>query len=77
MNNVETLRKILTIVCDNYIDTILTGIEENEKDFPYTIAVANFINELKEKNIIINFYEQIDDSIIDMINRETCNYLAR
>ena len=42
----EALRKIVSSICDDYIDTLLTGIEENEKDFPYTLACANFIRYL-------------------------------
>ena len=52
------LRKIVSSVCDDYIDTLLTGIEENEDDFPYTIACSNFIDELKKKNIIVDIYNQ-------------------
>lgn len=73
----EVLRKIIEFVCDGYIDALLTGIEEYEKDFPYTIACANFISELKRKNILVDFNIVFDDSIIDMVFRETSNYLAR
>ena len=73
----EILRKIIDFVCDGYIDALLTGIEEYEKDFPYTIACANFISELKSKNIIVNLYTTFDMQIVDMIYRETSNYLAR
>lgn len=56
------LRKIVSSVCDDYIDTLLTGIEENEDDFPYTIACYNFIDEWKDitKNI------KADIVVIDM-----------
>lgn len=40
------LRKIVFSVCDVYIDTLLTRIEENEDDFPYIIACSNFIDYL-------------------------------
>ncbi len=73
----EALRKIVSSICDDYIDTLLTGIEENEKDFSYTLACANFISELKSKNIIVNLYTTFDMQIVDMIYRETSNYLAR
>ena len=73
----EVLRKIVSSICDDYIDTLLTGIEENEKDFPYTLDCANFISELKAKNIIVNLYTTFDMQIVDMIYRETSNYLAR
>lgn len=73
----EILRKLITLISEDYIDTLLTGIEEYEKDFPYTIACANFMSELKNKNIIVDFYKTFDVSIRDMIYRETSNYLAR
>lgn len=73
----EALRKIVSSICDDYIDTLITGIEENEKDFPYAIACANFISELKAKNIIVNLYTTFDMQIVDIIYRETSNYLAR
>lgn len=71
------LRKVITSVCDDYIDTLLTGVEENESDFPYTIACSNFIDELRKKNIIVDLYSTFDCKILDMIYRETSNYLAR
>ena len=52
-------------------------VEEYEKNFPYTIACANFIYELKQKNILVDFNIIFDDSIVDMVLRETSNYLAR
>ncbi|MCI8778286.1 MAG: hypothetical protein HFI87_03980 [Bacilli bacterium] len=73
----EILKKLITLISEDYIETLLTGIKEYEKDFPYTIACANFISELKSKNIVVNFYNTFDISIIDMIYRETSNYLAR
>lgn len=69
--------KIISLISENFADTLLTGIEEMPKDFPYTLAAIHFITELREKNIIVNFYHTFEDSIIDMINRETTNYLAR
>lgn len=73
----KVLRKVIESICDGYIDTLITGIDEYEKNFPYTIACANFIYELKQKNIIVDFNIIFDDSIIDMVFRETSNYLAR
>lgn len=74
----EALRKIVSMVCDGYVDTIMTAIEEeNIKDFPITIACANFIAELKSKNIIVELVGTFEDTIIDRIFREVSNYLAR
>lgn len=73
----NVLRKLIESICDGYVGTLMTGIEEYEKNFPYTIACANFIYELKQKNILVDFNTIFDDSIIDMVFRETSNYLAR
>lgn len=73
----DVLRKLIESICDGYVDTLITGIEEYEKNFPYTIACANFIYELKQKNILVDFNIIFDDSIVDMVLRETCSYLAR
>jgi len=48
VDNKEALLKVVSIISENYIYTLMTGIEECPKDFPYTIAVANFIAELKK-----------------------------
>ena len=73
----DVLRKLIESICDGYVDTLITGIEEYEKNFPYTIACANFIYELKQKNILVDFNIIFDDSIVDIVLRETSNYLAR
>lgn len=71
------LKKIVEMVCDDYIDVLLVGIKEYEKDFPYTITCSNFISELKTKNIIVEFNDVFIDTVRDKIYREPSNYLAR
>ncbi len=73
----NALRQIIEVVCKGYVDTLLIGIEENSKDFPYTIACSNFIDSLEKRNIIVNFFNTFDDSIVDMVLREVSNYLVR
>ncbi len=73
----KALKQIIEVVCEGYADTLLTGIEENAKDFPYTLACSNFIDSLRKRNIIVDFFNTFDDSIIDMVFRETSNYLER
>lgn len=73
----DIMRKLITMICDDYIEALLTGVEEYEQDFPYTIACTNYISELKEKNIIVEFNEVFIDTVRDRIYRETSNYLAR
>lgn len=71
------LRKLITLITEDYIDTLLTGIEEYEKIFSCTIACTNFMSKLKSKNIVVDFYTTFEVSIRDMVYRETTNYLAR
>ena len=73
----EALRKIIDFVCDGYIDTLLTGIEEYEKDFLTPLRVQILLVKSKRKNILVDFNIVFDDSIIDMVFRETCNCLVR
>lgn len=76
--NEDILRKIISIVCDGYVETIITAIDENgTKDFPYLAACSNFIAELKSKNIIVELVGTFEDTVIDRIFREVSNYLAR
>lgn len=49
----QELRKIVEFVCNGYVDTIMENIEDNKREFPYAIACANYIAELKENNIIV------------------------
>lgn len=73
----EVMKKMIYMICEDYIDTLIVGIEEYEKDFPYTIACANLISELKSKNIKVEFNDIFIDIVRDKIYRETTNYLAR
>ncbi len=72
------LRKIISMVCDGYTDSVIAAIEEDSiKYFPITIAVWHFIVELREKNIIYDACNVFDDRIIDRIYREIGNYIGR
>lgn len=73
----EVLKELIKTICDDYIEPLLIGIEEYESDFPYTIACANFISELKTKNIKIEFNDVFIDKVRDKIYKETSNYLVR
>ena len=74
------LKRILSNVCDGYVDNILTDLEENkdtEKMFPFMLACVNFICELKKKNIIVELCGTFEDTIIDRIYREVGNYIGK
>ncbi|CCY47077.1 unknown [Firmicutes bacterium CAG:822] len=75
--NKSILIKIVKWICDGYVDALITGIEENENYFPYTIAVIHFIDELQRKNIKIDYKEIFNDSIIDNVLKEANDYLMR
>lgn len=72
----DVLKNIVKMVCDGYVETILTGIEEQNELFPYTIACANFISELKDKNILVNFNNIFTDKVSDKLFREASSYLV-
>ena len=62
------MRKIVSKICDGYVESIMSSIEENNiNNFPFTIASANFIAELKSKNIIVELSETFDDMGKDRI----------
>ena len=73
----EVMKKLVSMVCEDYVDTLIVGIEEYETDFPYIIACSNLISELKSKNIIVEFNDVFIDKVRDRIYRETTNYLVR
>lgn len=73
----QELRKIVEYVCGGFVDSIMENIEEQKRAFPYTIACANYIAELKDKNIIVELNDVFIDIIIDRIFREFSNYIGR
>ena len=75
--NKQELRKIAEFVCNGYVDTITENIEDRKMEFLYAIACANYIVELKEKNIIVELNDIFIDIVIDRIFREFSNYIGR
>ena len=55
----------------------MENIEDNKREFPYAIACANYIAELKENNIIVGLNDVFVDIVIDRIFREFSNYIGR
>ncbi len=41
--------KVISLISEKFADTLLTGIEEMPKYFPYTLVVIHFITELRKK----------------------------
>lgn len=73
----EILCEIITKLCNGYINSLLIGIEENKGEFTYLLASVNFISELRQKNIIVEFNDVFNDFIIDKIYYEINKFLAK
>lgn len=73
----ETIRKVISMIFEEYIETAIVGTDEYENDFPYTLACSKFIVELKSKNTTVNFNEVFKDEIKDKIFDEIIKYLER
>ena len=63
----DVLTKIVEMICNGYVDTILTGVEEQANRFPYLVACTNFISELKVQNILLDFNTIFTDTISDKL----------
>ena len=74
----KILKNVAQYLCDDFVDTICTGFEESSNDFPFTLACANFIYELKSKgiNINISLFAQCPD-IFDNMYNELSKYLSK
>lgn len=67
----DVLIKIVEMICLGYVDTILTGIEEQECRFPYTIACANFMSDLKEKIYYLTLIPySLTQSVINYLKKQ-------
>lgn len=74
--DIEVAKVLASMVCDNYVDLILTNIEEDKARFPYTICCINFISELKKRNINLKFNDIFVDKFINKINIEFANFIS-
>ncbi len=72
----EVAKAIVSMVCDNYVDLLLTNIDEDKACFPYTISCINFISELKREDIDLKFNDIFVDKFIDKIYIEFANFLS-
>lgn len=81
MENIEKeLRKILSMVYDEYSDSIVTALVEvkkYKKSFAYTLTAIHFINELKSYNIVVELNDVFTETVIEKFFREVSNFMER
>jgi len=73
----KVLKEFIEMICKDYINVLLVGVEEYEKDFPYMIAYVNFMGELKNKNIYMEINDIFTDKFMDKVYVETARYIGR
>lgn len=64
---------VLLNICDGYVDTIMTGLEEEKERLTYTSALIDFISSIGESRISEIFL----DTFLDKVTKEITLYLAR
>ena len=64
---------VLLNICDGYVDTIMTGLEEEKDRLIYTRTLVDFINNIG--NCRVN--EIFVDTFLDKVSKEITMYLAR
>lgn len=62
-------------VTEDLVNCILTGMEEEKENFKFINAYINFVVELKENNIEID-YKSLEDKFIVEIHKEIIDYLG-
>lgn len=74
----ENIKKyIAKTIADNYYDVLLVGYEEQEQDFFITLAVVDFLEKLKSKNINYDLNDIFIDTFIELIDKEADNYVCK
>lgn len=74
----EDIKKyIAKTIADNYYDVLLVGYEEQEQDFFITLAVVEFLEKLKSKNINYDLNDIFIDTFIELIDKEADNYVCK
>lgn len=74
----EYIKKyIAKTIADNYYDVLLVGYEEQEQDFFITLAVVEFLEKLKSKNINYDLNDIFIDTFIELIDKEADNYVCK
>lgn len=73
----KVLKEFIEMICKDYINVLLVGVEEYEKDFPYMIAFVNFMCELRNKNIYVEINDIFTDKFMDKVYVEAARYIGR
>lgn len=64
-------------LCENYIDVIATGLEEQSEHFVYTNSAIELLKNLKVNNISKEINNIFVDTFLGNIDIEITEYLAK
>lgn len=73
----KVLKEFIEMICKDYINVLLVGVEEYENGFPYMIAFVNFMCELRNKNIYVEINDIFTDKFMDKVYIEATRYIGR
>lgn len=71
----EIKEELIKGVAEDIVNSILVGMEEEKERFKFVNAYVNFILELKENNIDVD-YKQLEDKFIIEIHNEIIDYIG-
>lgn len=73
----EIVEQIAKDISSSYFDVLITAYEEEARRFPITMCIIEFLNMLKEKNIVYELGDIFNSKIIDKLYVEANNYIGR
>ena len=71
-----TIKEVITMICNDYVDLLIVGLEEHKELFPNTISCINLISELKKSKNLIVLNDVFIDKFIDKIYQECSRYIG-
>jgi hypothetical protein len=65
----------ITKLCENYVDTIITGLEEDRSNFVHTRAIIDLMTSLKENHIYMGMNDIFTEPFLEKMDIEISEYL--
>lgn len=72
--NEKVAKIVLLDICNNYIDVIISGLEEEKEKLVYTNALIEFISKIGIENKLNDIFVA---KFLDKIDIEIAQYLGR